>query len=238
MPVNFIKIFQDSWNFMLNQRQTVLFFLVLLIIDNLFFRYLLDSPNLQSEETSRSVLLILLASQVVNAILVLWLLSVITLISRQQQPNLVTALSYGIKKMPFYLLLNLVIVLPFSLAAASYFNQQSSIFSLLSMLIGAYLFIRLCLAPYSYIIENSSFTEALKLVWLNGVGRVLPLFLFSLLVYLLPLLITLQLSRLAPSLLTTLGIAVISALISLFTLVFSYRFYQLFIDKTALRKFQ
>ncbi|MGR3808106.1 hypothetical protein SAMN05660772_00839 [Pasteurella testudinis DSM 23072] len=239
MPVNFAKIFQDSWNFILNQKQMVLFFLALLVIDNLLFRSLLNSVDMQTDQGGRTFVFFTLAGQIVNSLLILWFLSMITFISNQQAAQLTTALSYAVKKTPVFLLLNFIIVLPFSLAAASYVaNGGGSLLALLSVIIGCYLFIRLCLAPYSYVLENSSFSAALKLVWLNGIKRVLPLFLFTLLVYLLPLVITLQLAKIASSLPGSIIVAVISAAISIFTLVFTYRFYQLFIDKNILRKFQ
>ncbi|TNH03987.1 hypothetical protein [Testudinibacter sp. TR-2022] len=240
MPVNFIKIFQDSWNFILNQRQMALFFLLLLVIDNVFFRYLLNGVDPQSEGGGSTFLMLTVAGQVVNSLLILWFLSMITFISQQKPANLSNAFTYAVKKTPIFLLLNFLIVMPFSLAAASYVaTGGGSLFALPSVLIGCYLFIRLCLAPYSYVLENSTFSQALKLVWLNGSGkRILPLFLFSLLVYLIPLIITLQLAPLASSIVMTLIVAAVSASISLFTLVFTYRFYQLFIDKNILRKFQ
>lgn len=239
MPVNFIKIFQDSWNFILNQKQLAIFFWVVLMIDNLVFRYLLSSVDPSTDEGGRSSIFLMFAGQVVNAMLTLWFLSVIMLISQQRQANLSEALSYAIRKIPLFLLLNFVIILPLSLAAANYIaNAGGSIFTMLSVLLGVYLFIRLSLTPYSYAIENSSFSEALKLVWLNGMGRVVPLALFAVLAYLLPLIITLMLGRFPASFLTDVLVSAVSAAINIFTLVFTYRFYQLFIDKTILRKFQ
>lgn len=232
MPINFVKIFQDSWNFILNQRQIMLIFFAILSINNLFFHFLLNPVDLHNPTEQNSFLLFTIAGQLANAVLILWLLSLITLISNQQPPNLLAALSYGIKKIPIYLLLNFIIVLPFSLAATSYASLQGgSIITLLSIIVGIFLFIRLCLAPYSYVIENSSFSDALKLVWLNGVQRTLPLFIFSILVYILPLLINLQLNNLGSSVFFSLLTAIISAGISLFSLVFTYRFYQIFINK-------
>ncbi len=236
MPVDFFKILQDSWNFILNQKQIVLFFLAIIVVDNLFFRYLLNSSDLQTDEGKQTFLFLTVVGQIVNSMLVLWLLSTITLISNQRKTELMTALSYAIKKLPIFLLLNFIIVLPFSIAGASYVvNAGTGITGLLSLLVGCYLFVRLCLAPYSYVLENSSFSEAVKLIWFNGKGRTVSLFIFALLTYIAPLIITLQLGQLPPSLISSLLVALISAGISIFTLVFTYRFYQLFINKNISR---
>ncbi|MGV6989383.1 hypothetical protein ACWA5Z_10930 [Testudinibacter sp. P80/BLE/0925] len=245
MPVNFTKIFQDSLNFLINQKPLLITVMALFVINNLATQLILSSLqppiavlNDAEYRINGTSLMLTIAAHIISLLLVLWLLNLIIQISKGQAANFATALNLSLGKIIPFVVLNIISVLPISLGITSFSAPNVGIIALLSFCVGGYLFLRLFLAQFAYIIENGTIGEALKLVWLNSGKRVFPLFLLVLATYILPLLVSLQLANLGNSLFVIFLSSIITAAISIFTVVFTYRFYQLFIDKNILRKFQ
>ena len=97
-----------------------------------------------------------------------------------------------------------------------------------SMVLGLFFFVRLCLSPVHYIASNQSIGQSALQVWRAGIKRNGVLITYALITYLL-------LPLLANSIGTTLGSSFLSvifgilvALFQIFILVFTYRFYSLF----------
>ena len=96
------------------------------------------------------------------------------------------------------------------------------------MVLGLFFFVRLCLSPVHYIASNQSIGQSALQVWRAGIKRNAVLITYALITYLL-------LPLLANSIGITLGTSFLSvifgilvALFQIFILVFTYRFYSLF----------
>lgn len=252
MPINFTKIFQDSWNFIQNQRQITLTFLSAFFISNVVISILLEAtaatdPIPQGNEELSQVLGIsaatpstaisILIYQFLYVLLSSWCLVSIHNISQKGTFSLAYNLSHAMKRVVGVLLINIILLLPIIIGVSEIFfsliitKQQSSIFSLLSLAFGVYLFIRFCLASVHYLIANTTIGQAFQITWRASTKRVAPLFLYCLILhFLLPLLMR-HLSALGINLVLELVIELITAFLIVFSLVFTYRFYTIFMQK-------
>ena len=97
-----------------------------------------------------------------------------------------------------------------------------------SMVLGLFFFVRLCLSPVHYIASNQSIGQSALQVWRAGVKRNGILIIYALITYLLlPLLVNSVGVILGTSFLSVI-FGILVALFQLFILVFTYRFYSLF----------
>lgn len=96
------------------------------------------------------------------------------------------------------------------------------------MVFGLFFFVRLCLSPVHYIASNQSIGQSVLQVWRAGVKRNGILIIYALITYLLlPLLVNSVGAILGTSFLSVI-FGILVALFQLFILVFTYRFYSLF----------
>ena len=108
---------------------------------------------------------------------------------------------------------------------------QPSILSLFAMVIGIGLYIRLCLASVHYLLTNDSISHSAKITWRAAMGRVSVLFIFCLLIYVLIPFVENFLTAFSSNAIMALISGILVALINVFALVVTYRFYTLFISK-------
>ena len=101
---------------------------------------------------------------------------------------------------------------------------------------GAFLFIKLCLSVYAYLIEElNGVNEAIRFTWQLSRGRGIALVLFCVISYFVPQILMSFLSGLSGN---TLGLVVnllVSSFFSLFITVFSFRFYQAYSQNNVVR---
>lgn len=92
-------------------------------------------------------------------------------------------------------------------------------------------YIRLCLAPVHYLLTNDSISHSAKITWRAAMGRVSVLFIFCLLIYVLIPFVENFLTAFSSNAIMALISGILVALINVFALVVTYRFYTLFISK-------
>ncbi|MBE2898173.1 hypothetical protein KRX11_01660 [Pasteurellaceae bacterium TAE3-ERU1] len=232
--MNFTAIIQDCVNFMRNQKQMTLFFIVLQAIIAFTLRALpLDPLVNESNQLNPTQAIIAVAGQVAVLVVTLWLLNAIMQVSRTHHINYAGALAASLKQLLPFLLLNLFVVLPLTLAILSLITGAGGILGLVAILLGGFMFVRLSLAPYAYVIDNLALNTAMKRVWQQGTGRMLSLFLFTVIAYILPSAVNVQLARLGDGLAMDVISTLVSSTIAVFSLIFTYRFYHQFMQRSA-----
>ncbi|AWX14803.1 hypothetical protein CEP48_00750 [Mergibacter septicus] len=245
MPFNFVQILTDSWNFIRNQKQQFLFFLILTSLVQLGTSFIMQQffgdssiTELQQQLTNSQemqspalgILYLSLFSGLFSLLLNLcFFLSVDnTSVGRQHtfQQLFLTAL----KKLPTFLLIYLITFFPVTLFASSSLvvtssTGQLSFFLIIGLIFTLFFLIRLCLFPYAYLIENERLSQLFKKLWEHSKGHFSSLFLFFILAFFLPNALNFSLAK--SGIPTLIIIPVINGL-ELFSLVLTYRFYTLF----------
>lgn len=97
-----------------------------------------------------------------------------------------------------------------------------------SMVFGLFFFVRLCLSPVHYIAANQSIGQSALQVWRAGIKRNGLLIIYALLTYLLLPLVVNTIGALLGSSFLSAIVGILAALFQMFILVFTYRFYSLF----------
>ncbi|ABR74253.1 hypothetical protein CBG46_00815 [Actinobacillus succinogenes] len=250
MPINFTQLFRDSWNFMRNQRGFVMKFMLILLIASAGMSLLastlqssvtnpeqMDQTQLaqamleQSQQPSRQ--LFFLFNQGITLFISSWALAVIHSINQQRGINLVTSAAFTARRFVGVALLSILSVFPLFIGLWFAFgnmsnNQSPSILSLMLMIAGIILFIRLCLVSVEYLLQPVSMQSAVKNILILGAKRTGTLFFYCLIVnFFLPL-IGIQLSAMAVNTVFSVIVLAAIALVSLFSLIFTYRFYSIF----------
>ena len=108
-------------------------------------------------------------------------------------------------------------------------NGSLAILILPLMATGIYVFLKLCLIIYAYLLEEprKGVFETLRFTWSLSRGKMSSLLLFCILSYLIPSLIGNFIGRIGGDVGVILS-QLVSALVSLFVIVFGFRFYQLY----------
>ena len=248
MPINFTQIFQDSLNFMRNQRKTVLIFVGIFVVSQLInalvsvpIPSLGDNPNpsLQdiidalSKVEPTALIGSFLFQQLLMSFIATLGIATIHHISQQNQNPINQGLMLTLRRFLGVVVLDILMSLPLLFGTAdvisSFLSKNAlSPLAFVSMVLGLFFFVRLCLSPVHYIASNQSIGQSALQVWRAGIKRNGVLITYALITYLL-------LPLLANSISTTLGTSFLSvifgilvALFQLFILVFTYRFYSLF----------
>lgn len=255
MPINFTQLFRDSWNFMRNQRQFVMKFMLILLAASAVMSFLasilqssavnpeqMDQTQLaqamieQSRQPSRQLFFLL--NQGVTLFISSWTLTVIHSISRQHGMNLASSAISTARRFIGVALLSILNVSPLFVGLWFAFgdmgnNRAPSILSLVLIIAGLILFVRLCLVSVEYLIRPVSMQSAVKNILVLGTKRTGTLFFYCLIVnFFLPL-IGLQLSTMAINMVFSVIVLTAIALVSLFSLIFTYRFYSVFSNQAA-----
>ncbi|WGE32711.1 hypothetical protein NYR60_03645 [Actinobacillus genomosp. 2] len=244
MPIKFPDLLQDSWNFIRNQRSFSLFAIVLfsaLQLVNLLLVPNMGQVDANNTEMTLSALYPLLLMGVLNIFLTSLLILNIKDINRGSFKHFFQNLSVSLAKLFPVIVLNILMVLPLSIGMASqlFGSQAGSGLALVAFPLiigGAFLFIKLCLSVYAYLIEEfNGIGETLRFTWQLSRGKGIALVLFCVISYFVPQILMSFLSGLGAS---AVGLAItvfISSFFSLFITVFSFRFYQVYSQNNVVR---
>lgn len=248
MPINFTQIFQDSLNFMRNQRKTVLIFVGIFVVSQLISALvsvpmpsLGDNPNPSQQDIIDALSKVeptaLIGSFVFQQLLMSFIatfgIATIHHISQQNQNPINQGLMLTLRRFLGVVVLDIFMSLPllFGLAdvmSSSLSKDELSPLAFVSMVFGLFFFVRLCLSPVHYIASNQSIGQTALQVWRAGVKRNGILIIYALITYLLlPLLVNSVGAILGTSFLSVI-FGILVALFQIFILVFTYRFYSLF----------
>lgn len=237
MPIRFPQLLQDSWNFMRNHTQFSLFgFLLLLLLQwgMTFFAYQMPEPSqhLAHKDVLEQAVFAQFLPTIVAAIATVFvnvlLILNIKVIVAGSYSHFFTNLGLAVKYFFPALWLNIIMVLPVSIGVAGTLSGTGS-FLVLPLFAGAmFIFIRLCLVVFAYIIEQpqKNINESLRSMWQLGRGKMGLLMLFCLLSYLFPGCINVLLLKVLPDMVSTIISPIFSSAINLYLIIFSFRFYQ------------
>lgn len=244
MPIKFPDLLQDSWNFIRNQRTFSFFSITLFYVLQLISLFLIPrmvNVDAQSTTMSLSGLLPLLLMGIANIFLTTLLILNINDISRGCFRNYFYNLPITLTKLFPVILLNIIMVLPLSVGMAfQVFGKQASnglgIVAFPLIISGAFLFIKLCLSVYAYLIEElQSVSDSIRFTWQLSRGKGIALVLFCVIAYIVPQVLMAFLSGLGANLTGVIVTVLVSAFFSLFITVFSFRFYQAYRQNSGLR---
>lgn len=249
MSIKFPDLLQQSWNFMRNQHAFSLFAVITIVAVQLAFILLSsNSSELMSEPQSQpiqidvakmvSVLLPTIFLGVVNLFITVLMIFNIQSINdgnyRQFFQNAGSALKHFLP----VLLLQFVMVLPLSLGASfAMASPETVIIALPVLVVGFYFFIKLSLVIYAYLLEKpqKGLSESIKFTFQLSRGKMLPLILFCVISYLLPGMLSRLFTVFGNDFIGIVITIVLSAVINVFMVIFSFRFYQVYRHMPAVR---
>ncbi len=244
MPIKFPNLLQDSWNFIRNQHTFSLLAIILLSalqFVNLFLVPRIGNMDTENVEMTLSDLFPLLVMGVANIFITTLLILNIKEINRGSFKHFFQNLSVAIAKLFPVVLLNIIMVLPLSIGMASQvFGAKAgnglSMIAFPLIIGGAFLFIKLCLSVYAYLIEElNGVNEAIRFTWQLSRGRGIALVLFCVISYFVPQILMSFLSGLSGNTLGLVANVLVSSFFSLFITVFSFRFYQAYSQNNVVR---
>lgn len=233
--INFSVILQESANLLRNTPRFTLIALALLMLPQLvkFSADLDTSGGLGTLENQAvltnlpQIMLSALLTVLINIIIIL----VIKAVNNGTFKSFSQVTSEALRSLFGVLVLSFLSALPISIAMAGFSFGEVGVLMIPLFVGGLFLFIKLSLASYAYLLESprKSLTEILKYTWSLSHGRFSTLLIFVLLAYMLPALLQSILGlALGNSLFGVLILDMIAALIALFVIVFSFRFYQMY----------
>ncbi|EHK90338.1 hypothetical protein [Aggregatibacter actinomycetemcomitans] len=251
MSINFTQIMKDSFHFIQNEKQNVI------ILSTLYFFAIITIALLQSSMLPNEIIISLTEKQISPAMsegqtidLVIffflkqiiyifisaWCLVSIHQISLRHFNTLQHSFSITLKRIWGVILISFVIFIPIfiGLTEAIIAIQQKiqpSIISLLAIIIGIGLYIRLCLAPVHYLLTDDTMSTAGKTIWRAAIGRVSMLVIFCLLIYVLIPMAENFLVSFSTNSIMALIMGIMVAFLNIFALIVTYRFYTRFIQK-------
>lgn len=228
MPINFPQLLQDSWNFIRNRSQFSLTAIGLLLAIQLLATFVLT--NLMASNSTASLLPSLLIG-IGNIFISVLLVLNINDINAGTFQSFFQNTGKALTKLLPAILLYIIMGLPLSFAMSSILfgnisGSGANIFSLPLLAIGIFVFVRLNLSTYVFLVENYRVGQAVKFMWQLAKGKMAVLFAYTLLANLLPILIAALVGRLGDNVAIMVLSFMISAFLSLFTTIFGFRFYQ------------
>ncbi|WGE83918.1 hypothetical protein [Actinobacillus equuli] len=247
MPIKFPDLLQDSWNFIRNQRTFSLYAMLLFCILQLASLFLVPRAgnNVDAQAQSATMTLAdlfpLLFMGVANIFITTLLILNIKAINNANFSHFFQNLSTTLTKLFPVILLNIIMVLPLSVGMAFqvFGAQAGSGLDLLAfplIISGAFLFIKLCLSVYAYLVEDlQNVAETIRFTWQLSRGKGIALVLFCVIAYFVPQILMSFLSGLGANVTGLVLTVVISSFFSLFITVFSFRFYQVYSHNGGIR---
>lgn len=245
-PINFTQIFQDSLNFIRNRPKIFLTFVAMFLTLQACIVFLIPSlPTIETKGTEPDAInllaqidfstigIIYLIQQILILFLNSWIILTIHQISQSDNRPFNTALILTTQRFFGVLILNLIILFPIITGLSQAFiaiqkNAPVSLSAIIFILTGLILFIRLNISTVYYITDKENISNSLKKVWFAGKGRNGILFLYALFIYfVIPML---QKFFLVSESYFNLISFFITALLSIFGLIFTYRFCRLFMS--------
>lgn len=243
MMINFIQIFQESGNFMRNRQKFSLLFILLFFSNAIFFGLLsADTPPLPAQEGAENLQSLAGNTSLYQALISVFLSSWATLIVHQSslrhiQP-LAQSFSSTLKRFGGILVLNGIAMFLLAMSVAEGLlaimtNTTPSPFSLITLVLGAFIFTRLCLADTHYLTQSAPLLTSLTFIWQMGKKNTLSLFIFCAITYLLIPMVTYYISLLSNQMIFKVFFLLLTSTINVFVLIFNYRFYTLLTQKAA-----
>ena len=191
MQINFTQIFQDSLNFMRNQRKTVLIFVGIFVVSQLInalvsvpMPSLGDNPNPSQQDIIDALSKVeptaligsFLFQQLLMSFIATFGIATIHHISQQNQNPINQGLMLTLRRFLGVVVLDIFMSLPllFGMAdvVSSFLSKNAlSPLAFVSMVFGLFFFVRLCLSPVHYIASNQSIGQSALQVWRAGVKR-------------------------------------------------------------------
>lgn len=246
MPLNFLQLLQESWNFMRNQVNFSLISLGLVVASQLLFWSLQPDAAITFSATPEQREQILLAnlpyavlSALTNALIAVMMILNIKAINAGQYHHFFSPLPHALKVLLPVIVINVLMILPFvfglSFSGMFFMAGSMQLLGLPFFVCGAYLSMKLYVSYYAYLLDTpqKSIGESLKFAWTHSRGRMKVLVLFCLIALLLPFLLNNQLVQLQSELIWTLISVVIGAVINVYLAIFGFRFYQVYRDLPA-----
>ena len=224
MLINFTQIIKDSWNFIQNEKLTLVKLIGLYVVAS-FLIVLLQSallpeqiaaivlnqdglPKNIPDELISNIIVFLLSKQFMNLFIGAWCLVTINQVSRRAFMSLTSSFFASLKRIWGMILLSLLIFIPLMIGLTGVF-----------------------LAPIHYLLTENSLFESWKTIWYAGKGRLSVLFIFCLLIYVVMPMIENILVSLSINIFVEIIMMVLIAFVNVFSLIISYRFYTLFVSK-------
>ena len=228
MSINFPPLIQDSWNFIRNRSQFSLTAIALLIAIQLLAILLLPSVVMFSQATALLPAFLLSLGNIFVSIL---LILNIKAINAGHFQSFFQNVGKAFAKLLPAIVLYIIMVLPLSFGASSilvstYSGNGTSVIGLPILVIGIFIFVRLNLSIYAFLVEDYHVGQAVKFMWQLAKGKMAILFGYTFLANILPVLITSLIGRLGDNGVVMILSIVLSAFLSLFTTIFGFRFYQ------------
>lgn len=232
MPIKFPQLLQESWNFMRNQRQFTLFALSLLLMSQLLSVLVVGSHTAEPQQPTSpdqislfgvvpTMLLVCL-----NLFFNLLFILNIKAINQGKYQSFFKNVSGALVKIFPAIGLHLLMIFPISMGAAFYLSGGGLV-ALPLLVTGCWVFLKLCLSVYAYVIDDrQGVMDSVKFSWQLTRGKLLPMMLYVIIAYFMPLMISNLFLKLGNNMAVIALSLILSAVISLFVTIFSFRFYQ------------
>lgn len=244
MPIKFLDLFQDTWNFVRNRPQFAVSATLLLAVLQLVISQLMPPLQVASEQVTPEQIAELLAAQMPSRVvstLVLMFVNVLLVlnvksINNGEYRHFFQHTAEALQRFLIAALFTFIQMLPLSFGATFMLSlgSEGRLIALPLMLTGLYVFVKLNLVIYAYLIEpKQPFTQTLKFTWGMTRGKMLPLVLFSALVFIIPNLLGNLVSGVNLAVGGGVGMVISqisNAFINLLLVIFSFRFYQVYRD--------
>lgn len=242
MPIKFADLLQQSWNFIRNQRSFSLFSIVTIAIAQILIIFLssnrapeITQQQIEQQQVEPAQILAFLLPTILFGMIslfinVLMILNIQSINSGNYQhffQNLFTA----VKAFLPVLFLQIVMISPFSLGISfALTSPGTTIIAFSLILVGFYLFFKLCLLIYVYLIEKpqKTLSETIKFTLQLSRGKMLPLVLFCVISYVMPGILSRFIATLGDGMVGSTLSIILSAFITVFITIFGFRFYQIY----------
>ncbi|MDD0824709.1 ABC transporter permease [Mannheimia sp. AT1] len=242
MPIKFVDLLQQSWNFMRNQQVFSLFAIITISVVQLLVIFLLanDAGTISQQQIEQQqvepgqMLAFLLPTMllgVINLFINLLMILNIQSINNGSYQQFFQNTGNAIKSFLPVLLLQIVMILPFSLGLSfAMTSPEMIIVAFPLILVGFYFFFKLSLLIYVYLLEKPQKTvlETIKFTLQLSRGKMMPLVLFCVISYVVPGILSRFVAMIGNGSVGTVISIILSAFISVFMAIFSFRFYQVY----------
>ncbi|MFC0322409.1 hypothetical protein ACFFHT_02345 [Gallibacterium melopsittaci] len=245
MSINFIRILQESSYFVRNRYPIVVTFTVLYALNTLIFQLVMSAngglEQLQAtpDKISSGVIFASFFNLILSVMFNMWFILTIDQVSTNRIGDIFSCIPTVLQKLLGFIGYNCVLILalmPF-IMGISILGLQGGFALLVGgaffLLVSGYLLTRVALLPYAYLLESKTkgFRNLLQFVNRRRETKVMVIYL--LLVYLVPMLLSNVLVGFLGDALLVIS-TLVTAFINLFSLIFAYRFYRIYIKATTL----
>lgn len=240
MQIKFVELLQQSGNFMRNQSAFSLYAVGILAILQFALLFLAPAPSVTIDPqqmgqqpvelgTVLSGMLPSILLSIVNLFIGILMILNIQSINNGQYQHFFQNTSKAIKAFLPLVLLTFIAVFPLSMGFSFALTSGASILAIPLILTGIYLFIKLSLSTYVYLLEQpKTVIETIKFTLQLSRGKMMPLILFVVLSSFVPNILSSLLAVFGNDVIGVLIKVILGSAITVFITVFSFRFYQLY----------